>query len=166
MDLLLKVRGQMGFGDPEPTSASIWDDVADDFSLTKKQRIIGFVMCTGMGAVCFFLAVMFAPAIVLVPKKFAFFFTFGNLFLVASTLFLVGPHRQMRSMMEANRLQATIIYFFSLGMTLLAALRLGSTLLVLVFTCIQLLSMVWYCLSYIPFARTIVKRSCRVCRLC
>eukprot|EP00668_Euglena_longa_P017210 GGOE01021573.1.p1 GENE.GGOE01021573.1~~GGOE01021573.1.p1 ORF type:complete len:143 (+),score=16.98 GGOE01021573.1:61-489(+) len=142
MDLLLKIKGQVGLGEPESApSTSIWDDMADDFSL-------------------------FAPAIVLVPKKFAFFFTFGNLFLISSTLFLVGPTRQFRSMMEASRLQATVIYFLSLSMTLVSALRFGSTLLVLVFTCMQIMAMVWYCLSYIPFARTLVRRSCRICRLC
>eukprot|EP00668_Euglena_longa_P017209 GGOE01021572.1.p1 GENE.GGOE01021572.1~~GGOE01021572.1.p1 ORF type:complete len:168 (+),score=28.68 GGOE01021572.1:61-564(+) len=167
MDLLLKIKGQVGLGEPESApSTSIWDDMADDFSLSKKQRILGFVMCTAMGTICFFLAVLFAPAIVLVPKKFAFFFTFGNLFLISSTLFLVGPTRQFRSMMEASRLQATVIYFLSLSMTLVSALRFGSTLLVLVFTCMQIMAMVWYCLSYIPFARTLVRRSCRICRLC
>ena len=165
MDILIKIKDQVGLSEQPPQEASVWDDLGDDFALSKKQRLAGFAMSIGMGVVCLFLAVTFAPAVILVPKKFAFFFTFGNIFLMASTMFLVGPSRQFKSMMEASRWQATVVYFASMSGTLASALWLGSTMLVLIFTCVQLAAMVWYCMSYIPFARTIVKRFLRMLRI-
>eukprot|EP00667_Euglena_gracilis_P026433 EG_transcript_31827 len=156
MQIVLNIRDHFHPPEPEPP-AGMWDDIGDSFALSSTQRIIGCILSFLMGAVCLALAVFFVPMIVFTPAKFAFFFTFGNVFLLAGTMFLVGPMRQFRSMFERSRLTATLLYVTSLIMTLVAALQFGSLVLVTLFTCLQVLAFVWYVLSYIPFARTVLK---------
>lgn len=141
---------------PSPT-VSVWDDFGESFSLSTTQRMLGCVMSLAMGVVCLGLAIFFVPMIVFTPTKFAFFFTCGNLFLLSGTMFLVGPKRQIKSMFDRSRVTATILYMASMILTLVAAIRFGSLMMVIFFTCIQVVAFVWYVLSYIPFARTVVK---------
>jgi hypothetical protein len=151
-------RSQTGlFVNPEDPVDSKEESMVDEFSemtsLTKMQRIYGFFMALGMGVVFFVIAISFLPMIALFPKKFAFFFTCGNVFCVASTVFLVGFRRQLESMMESHRFQAASAYMVSMFMTLAAALHWQSSLLALIFACIQLAAVLWYSLSYVPYAR-------------
>eukprot|EP00997_Jenningsia_sp_PLL12_P009111 NODE_6012_length_537_cov_31.405738_g5262_i0.p2 GENE.NODE_6012_length_537_cov_31.405738_g5262_i0~~NODE_6012_length_537_cov_31.405738_g5262_i0.p2 ORF type:complete len:117 (-),score=21.36 NODE_6012_length_537_cov_31.405738_g5262_i0:28-378(-) len=95
--------------------------------------------------------------IVVMPTKFAFFFTCGNVFLLASTCFLVGPLRQAQNMFDPTRISASVVYLISLPLTLFSALKFGSLMMVVAFVTLQLVAMLWYLLSYIPFARTIAK---------
>eukprot|EP00906_Rhabdomonas_costata_P031878 RCo044973 len=171
MDVFAKVKYQVASAmdieaeppppPPAPASQSIWDDLSDDFTLSKQQRLAGFVLSAAMGAVCLLIAVWFVPIIVLVPAKFAFFFTFGNIFCVCSTGFLVGPLRQLKAMVQRDRILSSALYFGSMVATLLSALWLRSMILVLVFTCLQVGALVWYCLSYIPFAQHVLKHAFR-----
>jgi len=79
---------------------------------------------------------------------------------ICSTAFLVGPMRQLKMMMNPNRLIATIVYVLALALTLVAAFLIKSQLLVLVAVIIQFCALVWYCLSYIPFARQLLSGLC------
>lgn len=132
------------------------DDLRVMASLTPFQRLTGFFMSLGMGIVFICIAITFVPTIALFPKKFAFFFTCGNFFSVAATSFLVGPQKQLRSMVEAHRAQVAMTYVASTFITLYAALSLQSSVLSITFAVVQIASVVWYGLSYIPFARQVV----------
>jgi hypothetical protein len=151
-------RSQTGlFVNPEDPvdvkEESMVDEFSEMTSLTRMQRIYGFFMALGMGVVFFVIAISFLPTIALFPKKFAFFFTCGNVFCVTSTVFLVGFRRQLESMMESHRFQAASAYMVSMFMTLAAALHWQSSVLALIFACIQLAAVLWYSLSYVPYAR-------------
>ena len=93
-------------------------------SLTMRQRVSGFVMCFAAGIVCGFLATMsfcasrarrrstrapltpaHAETITLArdagggakkSRQFAVLYTLGNLLSLSSSMFLVGPRRQLR----------------------------------------------------------------------
>eukprot|EP01119_Soliformovum_irregulare_P012079 TRINITY_DN3113_c0_g1_i9.p1 TRINITY_DN3113_c0_g1~~TRINITY_DN3113_c0_g1_i9.p1 ORF type:complete len:104 (-),score=5.22 TRINITY_DN3113_c0_g1_i9:218-529(-) len=80
-----------------------------------------------------------------------------------STMFLVGPVRQIKMMCNPTRLIATIIFLLAIAFTLVAALVLHAGLLVLVAVVIQFCALIWYGLSYIPFGRTLMKNACAGC---
>eukprot|EP00096_Caligus_rogercresseyi_P001613 TRINITY_DN1269_c0_g1_i2.p1 TRINITY_DN1269_c0_g1~~TRINITY_DN1269_c0_g1_i2.p1 ORF type:complete len:109 (-),score=20.68 TRINITY_DN1269_c0_g1_i2:153-479(-) len=48
-------------------------------TLNKKQRILGFGGCLSMGILCFFLAALYFPVLLLQTRKFALLFSLGNL---------------------------------------------------------------------------------------
>lgn len=130
-----------------------WDEMSQ---LTLTQRMSGFFMSLGMGIAFIIIAMGFVPALALFAKKFAFFYSCGSLFCVASTSFLVGPQRQLKMMFDANRAQAAAGYVGALCMTLISAVYWNSAVLSFAFAGLQIVSVLWYSLSYIPFARQVV----------
>eukprot|EP01123_Difflugia_compressa_P011967 TRINITY_DN4964_c0_g2_i1.p1 TRINITY_DN4964_c0_g2~~TRINITY_DN4964_c0_g2_i1.p1 ORF type:complete len:125 (+),score=21.83 TRINITY_DN4964_c0_g2_i1:2-376(+) len=95
-------------------------------------------------------------------KNFAILYSIGNVITITSTCFLMGPMKQLKSMVETSRIVSTIIFFVALGATLAVALilgeRPGTWILVLLCVIIQWLAFTWYSISYIPFAQTCVKK--------
>lgn len=132
---------------------SFADEFSEMTSLTRMQRIYGFFMALAMGVVFFVIAITFLPAVALFPMKFAFFFTCGNIFCMASTVFVVGVKKQCEMMMESHRFQAATAYVVSMFLTLATALHWKSSFFALVFAIVQLGAVLWYSLSFIPFAR-------------
>lgn len=145
------------FVDPEDPAQYQEQSISDEFSemtsLTRMQRIYGFFMALGMGAVFFVIAMSLLPTVALFPKKFAFFFTCGNVFCICSTIFLVGFKRQAETMMESHRLQAATVYVGAMFMTLASALHWQSSVLAMICSAVQLSAVLWYALSFVPFAR-------------
>lgn len=84
---------------------------------------------------------------------FAVMYTFGNIAAIGSSLFLMGPLRQLQSMCQTVRLLTTIAYFTFMGLTLFSAFYLQSGGLTLLFCLLQFCALIWYTLSYIPYAR-------------
>jgi hypothetical protein len=150
------ISSATGAPPPEPVEKSWTDDVNDMTTLTTKQRIGGFVLSLVMGVTFVCIAIAFVPTLALFPRKFAFFFTCGSFFLLCSTSFLVGPSRQLKSMLEAHRIQAATGFLLSMAMTLVAALHWSSMVFSVLFAGLQIFSSVWYALSYVPFARRFV----------
>lgn len=74
-----------------------------------------------------------------------------------STMFLVGPMNQFKRMFDKVRIVAAIVYLSLIGLTLFFAFRKRTTL-ALVCSIFQMLALLWYGLSYIPYARTLVKK--------
>lgn len=141
---------------PTLPETSYFDEFHEATSLTHTQRLYGFLMAIGMGIVFFLIAISFLPTIALFPKKFAFFFTCGNAFLVLSTVFIVGWRKQLEVMFESHRLQAAALYFGAMFLTLASALHWQSSVLAMLFATTQLASALWYVLSFIPSAQRIV----------
>lgn len=124
-------------------------------SLTFKQRIIGF-FCT----LC--LGVLFGIIawVTIIQKKyveFGIFMTLSNITALGGSLFLAGPVKQVKKMFEETRWIATTVYLLMLIMTLVAAFAIKSPPLVIICCILQYLALIWYGLSYIPYARTVVK---------
>ena len=142
----------------ELTEASYTDEFNEMSSLSPQQRLYGFLLAIAMGAVFIWISIGFvlSGTIALFAKKFAFFFTCGNAFIVCAPSFLVGPRRQLASMAEGHRQHAVGLYVGCTVLTLFSALYLRSSLLAVAFAVAQVGSVVWYGLSFIPFARQVL----------
>lgn len=132
-----------------PAEPSYMGGLSDIVDLTYTQRLVGFLMVFGMGLV--FIAV--GTMTWMVPKKFSFFMTCGNIFCLCSTMFLAGCTTQLRVMFEANRFEAACLYIAAVVLTLGSALWLKSSLLALIFAALQVICILWYSLTFIPYAR-------------
>uniref|UniRef100_A0A8C6P5G0 Vesicle transport protein n=1 Tax=Nothobranchius furzeri TaxID=105023 RepID=A0A8C6P5G0_NOTFU len=78
-------------------------------SLSWSTRIKGFIACFVVGAACTVLGVcvLFLPKIGL--TLFIVFYTFGNICALCSTMFLMGPVKQLKRMCDKTRALATTI---------------------------------------------------------
>uniref|UniRef100_A0A3Q2CDI2 Vesicle transport protein n=1 Tax=Cyprinodon variegatus TaxID=28743 RepID=A0A3Q2CDI2_CYPVA len=94
---------------------------------------------------------------------FAVLYTIGNLCALASTMFLVGPLRQLKNMCAKVRALATAIMLICLVLTLCAAFWWKNNGLALLFCVLQFLAFTWYGLSYVPFARDAVLKLFSLC---
>ena len=157
-----KITSAVGITSAAPMDPSelkdddLLDDLSEMSSLTAKQRLYGFGLSLAMGITFIVIALSFVPTIAIFGKKFAFFFTCGNFFCVASTAFLVGPAAQIKGMFEAHRAHAAAMFAGSLLLTLVAALYWRSAFFSIVFSVAQVGAVGWYALSYIPFGRYLV----------
>ncbi|KAG9348916.1 hypothetical protein JZ751_029233 [Albula glossodonta] len=90
-------------------------------SLGWGTRVKGFIACFILGAVCSVLGVcmLWFPRIGL--ALFAVFYTLGNFASLTSTMFLMGPLKQLKKMCEKTRALASAIMLTCLALTLCAA---------------------------------------------
>lgn len=116
-------------------------------------RVKGFIACFVLGGCCTILGVclLFLPRIGL--TLFIVLYTFGNVCALGSTMFLMGPMKQLKRMCDKTRALATTIMLTCLVLTLCAAFWWKNFGLALLFCILQVLSFTWYSLSYIPFVR-------------
>lgn len=126
-------------------------------SLSKKQRVIGFIGCLLMGTFCFSLASLYIPLLLLKARKFALLYTLGSIFIIFSFSLLWGPCNHLKHLLSAERLPFTITYFGTMGATVYFALSVQSMPLTVIFAIAQVLALVWYVLSYIPGGQTGLK---------
>ncbi|XP_026537578.1 vesicle transport protein SFT2B isoform X2 [Notechis scutatus] len=146
MDKLKRVLGGQDAEDPGPLA-----EIADATSLSWSTRLKAFIACFIIGVVC---SVM-GSFLLWVPKKgpilFGVFYTLGNISSLGSTVFLMGPMKQLKRMFEPTRLIATILMLWhNKGLTIL-------------FCILQFFALAWYSISYIPFARDAVKKCFAAC---
>lgn len=137
------------------------DEIADECKLTKRQRLYGAVGCYALGAFCGFLSTLMMWGGPKHVKQFAFFYTVGNLCSIGSSLFLVGPRRQLQVMCLPVRRVACCIWIGAMVLTLIIAFgfpRAGPLVMLLVL--IQYCAMLWYGASFIPYGRAILKKCC------
>lgn len=146
-----RIRTNTGFEAQEDEPQTLLQQLDEATTLSRMQRIYGFAICLGIGLAFGFLASLF----LLLPVKFAILYTVSNIFSIGSTMFLMGPMKQLGKMFDKGRIVATCTYLASLGLTLWAALWLHNIVLTIVFLAVQFCALVWYCLSYIPYARQV-----------
>ena len=60
------------------------------------------------------------------PRVFAKWYTLGSILLIISSLFLMGPWKQLQTMFHRSRAPATIVYLTAIFATLYAALVVGA----------------------------------------
>ncbi|KAF5743460.1 vesicle transport protein SFT2B [Tripterygium wilfordii] len=147
--------------DDEDRGESLLEEDSDALcSLSPMQRIYVFAACLVAGLACMFLSlIVFAK-----PIKFALLFTFGNVLAVGSTVFLIGPGKQLSMMFDPVRLYATAIYIGCVVLSLICALWIHNKILTLIAIICEICALIWYSLSYIPFARRMVSNL--MIRLC
>ena len=132
-------------------------------SLSKKQRIFGFLTSLGLGLFFFSFATIYVPVIVLKARKFALLFSLGSLFTLGSFSFLWGPWNHIKHLFGKERLPFTSVYFGTLAATLYFALGLQSYLLTTMAAVCQVLALLWFVISYIPGGQTGIKFFGRIC---
>ncbi|XP_066478426.1 vesicle transport protein SFT2B [Tiliqua scincoides] len=158
MDKLRRVLSGQDAEDPGPLA-----EVIDASTLSWSTRLKGFVACFALGVLCSILG----SCLLWVPRKgvilFAVFYTLGNISSLGSTIFLMGPMKQLKRMFEPTRLIATIVMLLCLVLTLCSAFWWHNKGLVLIFCILQFFALAWYSISYIPYARDAVKKCFAVC---
>lgn len=132
-------------------------------SFSFRERLIGFCACVAGSLMCSIIAwvMVFKGDL----NTFAVVNTVANLFSVGSTLFLVGPMRQVKNMLKSYRWAATLIFVACMVLTFVFALAVKVPFLTIITVLLQYLAMTWYTLSYIPFARDAIL-ACFGCRWC
>lgn len=93
------------------------------------------------------------PTIALKPQKFAISFTCGSLTFMGSFGILKGPMEHLKSMLSADRMFFTTIYFGSMLATLYLTFSKGGIqgyFLVLSASAVQLVALIWYLISFLP----------------
>eukprot|EP01130_Rhizamoeba_saxonica_P018011 TRINITY_DN8904_c0_g1_i1.p1 TRINITY_DN8904_c0_g1~~TRINITY_DN8904_c0_g1_i1.p1 ORF type:complete len:165 (-),score=12.45 TRINITY_DN8904_c0_g1_i1:93-587(-) len=132
---------------------------ASPLTLSLKKRVIAFAVCLVLGVAFCFLSTLFFFN----PRMFAKFYTFGNICLLGSTMFLVGPWKQIKNMFTPNRMMSTMIYLLAMLMTLYTALVLQSKLLAIPMIIVQIGAAFWYGVSYIPYGQEMARASASFC---
>ncbi|XP_057282392.1 vesicle transport protein SFT2C [Pezoporus wallicus] len=109
-----------------PGSGWPWAAEADPClpGLSRWQRLAGSGLCLLLAALCFGLAALYVPLLLLRARKFALLWSLGSLCALGAAALLRGPARLLR---EPSR--GSLLYLGALGGTLYAALALRSTLL-------------------------------------
>lgn len=161
MDKLKKVlSGQDGNNDD---NNDILQAANQASTLAWGTRIKGFIACFVLGVLCSVLG----TCLLWVPHKglpiFAVLYTIGNVASLSSTMFLMGPVKQLKRMCAKERALATAIMLTCLVLTLCAAFWWKKNGLALLFCVLQFLAFAWYGLSYIPFARDAVIKAFSLC---
>ncbi|XP_038076789.1 protein transport protein SFT2-like [Patiria miniata] len=133
-------------------------------TLSKRQRILGFMSFIVAGAICFALAAVYAPFIVLRARKFALLYTLGSLFTISSFSLLWGPWYHIKHLFSKDRLPFTAIYFTSMFLTLYFSLVRQATLPTTLCAIFQIIALFWYIVSYIPGGQTGLKFFSKLCK--
>ncbi|CAG9535993.1 unnamed protein product [Cercopithifilaria johnstoni] len=88
------------------------------FGMSKMQRIVAFFMSIGAAFVCFGIAVILLPAVIVQARKFAVLNTFGSVMLILSFGFLWGPVSYFKHMFSEQRRHVTAAYLTTVVATL------------------------------------------------
>ncbi|NXU49529.1 SFT2C protein, partial [Turnix velox] len=94
--------------------------------LSRWQRLAGGGLCLLLAVLCFGLAALYVPLLLLRARKFALLWSMGSLCGLAADVLLRGPSRLLRGPGLGS-----IVYLLALAGTLYAALGLRSTFLTL-----------------------------------
>eukprot|EP01080_Neovahlkampfia_damariscottae_P006223 gene6223-10229_t len=125
-------------------------------TLSSKQRMYGFGITFAFGILNFILAFVCLSFILVTPRLFALFYTLGVSSLFLSSMFIVGPFRQIQSMVTLNRIIPSILFVGSLILTLYFSLMMKSLGIVFFLIIIQMISFGWYILTYLPFGEHMI----------
>ena len=139
-------------------------------TLTVKERIYGFLTCFIIGMVLSIFSVGGILGAISNPKKLAVVYSLGNLCSLGSTMFLVGPMKQVKRMFKKTRFIASSLFLLSLIGTLVFVFFFYEKktswhkLFLLLLVILQFCALFWYTLSWIPFGRKIFTKIC--CKVC
>ncbi|NXJ77162.1 SFT2C protein, partial [Trogon melanurus] len=130
-----------------PVSGWPWAAEADPClpGLSRWQRLAGSGLCLLLAALCFGLAALYVPLLLLRARKFALLWSLGSLCALGAAALLRGPARLLR---EPSR--GSLLYLGALGGTLYAALGLRSTLLTALGAAVQLGAVAAAALAALP----------------
>jgi hypothetical protein len=128
------------------------------FTLDWTQRLILFSLSLFAGLLMLGLSFTFLPGILLGGSaKFALSYALSNVFLLFSSVFLVGIRSQFESMTSNNRTLISSVYLFSLLSVIYCSIAFQSMFLIVPLLIIQFLALLSYVLSYFPYGVTAAK---------
>ncbi|KAM9279217.1 vesicle transport protein SFT2C [Morus bassanus] len=132
---------------PSSGSSWPWASEADPClpGLSRWQRLAGSGLCLLLAALCFGLAALYAPLLLLRARKFALLWSLGSLCALGAAALLRGPARLLR---EPSR--GSLLYLGALGVTLYAALGLRSAVLTALGAALQLAAAAAALLAALP----------------
>lgn len=121
-------------------------------NVTRGQRLAAGGMCLLLAAVCFGLAALYAPVLLLRARKFALLWSLGSVLALAGGALLRGGAacgRLLRG--EETPSRPALCYAAALGATLYAALGLRSTLLTALGACAQVAALLYALIGLLPW---------------
>ncbi|KAM9327504.1 SFT2 domain containing 2b isoform 2-T2 [Pholidichthys leucotaenia] len=141
MDKLKQVLS--GQDDGASDGSNILERANQASTLALGTRVKGFIICFVLGVVCSILGtcLLWVPAVGLIV--FAVLYTAGNLCALGSTMFLMGPLRQLKTMCAKERVIATVLMLVCLVLTLCAAFWWKNNGLAVLFCILQFLAFTW-----------------------
>ncbi|XP_059962578.1 vesicle transport protein SFT2C [Mesoplodon densirostris] len=119
--------------------------------VTRAQRLAASGVCLLLAALCFGLAALYAPVLLLRARKFALLWSLGSALALAGGTLLRGGAacgRLLRGEEAPSR--PALLYVAALGATLYAALGLRSTLLTALGACAQVAALLAVLLGLLP----------------
>ncbi|XP_050440573.1 uncharacterized protein LOC126845743 [Adelges cooleyi] len=122
-------------------------------TLTKKQRIFGFMICVCVSCLMFSLSALYLPVLLLKARKFAILYSAGSIFAFASVSFLTGPLNHFKYVTSKEKLPFVFGYIITLILTLYFSLFMQSTPFTLLFLTVHLVLIFWFLLNSIPFGQ-------------
>lgn len=114
------------------------------------QRIVGFVVCLGLGTLCMSISLFYVPVLLIRTRKFALLYTLGSLFFILSFCFLSGFVTFFRTLCTLQRVFPSVTYFSCLFLTLYCSIWIKSTALTVLFALIQLMSLAFMVIGSVP----------------
>ncbi|KAK2727741.1 hypothetical protein QYM36_008282 [Artemia franciscana] len=106
-------------------------------SLTRMQRITGFITCLFLSVFCFGFATFYIPLLVFKARKFVALYTLGSVFLMTSFIFLKGPTTFANYIFARERLLFTSVYGGSLVAIVYFSMFLQSTVFTVLLAILQ-----------------------------
>ncbi|XP_058157164.1 vesicle transport protein SFT2C [Dasypus novemcinctus] len=134
-----------GPAEPEPKATCVP-------SVTRTQRLAASGLCLLLAALCFGLAALYAPVLLLRARKFALLWSLGSALALAGGALLRGGaacERLLRGEEVPSR--PALLYVAALGATLYAALKLRSTPLTVIGACAQVAALLTMLLGLLPW---------------
>lgn len=121
-------------------------------NVTRGQRLAAGGLCLLLAALCFGLAALYAPVLLLRARKFALLWSLGSVLALASAALLRGGPacgRLLRG--EETPSRSALCYAAALGGTLYAALVLRSTALTTLGACAQVAALLYALAGLLPW---------------
>ncbi|VVC37004.1 Vesicle transport protein, Got1/SFT2-like,Major facilitator superfamily domain [Cinara cedri] len=122
-------------------------------TLSKTQRVMGFMVCVAISCLMFSLSALYLPVLLLKARKFAILYASGSIFAFASVSFLTGPLNHYKYVTSKEKLPFMFGYIITLLGTLYFSLWMKSTPYTLLLLTIHLVLIFWFLLNSIPFGQ-------------
>ncbi|XP_074505931.1 vesicle transport protein SFT2C [Sebastes fasciatus] len=124
-----------------------WSDPDPCLPMSRSQRVLVLGVLVLLSLLCFSLAGLYAPLLLVYSRKFALLWSLGSLFLLLAAGVLLGPGRLCSGLQNSP---GAAWYLVSLCGTLYAALRLHSTALTALGAGLQVSVVLVYLVALLP----------------
>ncbi|CCH45350.1 putative membrane protein [Wickerhamomyces ciferrii] len=121
------------------------------FTLSRFERLMGFIACLLGSAACFTISFFLFPVLALNPRKFGLLWSLGSILFVISFGLLQGPVAYFHHLTSASRLPFTVFFFGSVFATIYFSAIMKSTILTLLSSLVEIFAVIYYTVSYFPF---------------